>query len=337
MNWESSEAQKKYLLGELGEAERQEFECALLAAPEQAELLELAEQELIDDYLHAALTPQERAHFTDYFLAAPARKRQLLTAQALVQYASTSTAQPVARPAQRRAGGSWRQLFASLFGAGGTWKLALACTLFVALGAVLAYWLFVKQRLRTSELAHQMTPTPLASPSAAPTTAPVASPGVLVSSSPRPASSPPLPGDEVIAMDIRSRRSSDPADSLIREKRAEAVGLLESKLVYLEASGEQRLRLQVSAKLRQRLQSGARFRFTAQPEEADSALKITVAPLPAERLALTARIVDADGKVIWPLTPGLSGRRYEGPAEKVLERLRQELLSDVRRLEQRQK
>jgi hypothetical protein len=217
---------------------------------------------------------------------------------------------------------------------GALWKPALAFTLLAAAGITLAVWFF-KPVAPGNELAHNATPTPHASPSAAPTASPVRSPVAAASISPRPSASPLSLGDEVIAMDIRSRASGDPADSLIREKRAEAVGLLEARRVYLEGSGVEQLRQMVSARLTEHLESGGTFNFTANRDEADLALKVTVEALPGERLALTARIVDANGKVIWPLTPRSKGRRYEGPTEKALDRLCGDLLGDARRLKQK--
>jgi hypothetical protein len=137
-------------------------------------------------------------------------------------------------------------------------------------------------------------------------------------------------------MDLRSRRS-DPAETLIREKRAAAVNALAAKRVYLETDGDRRWRRTINARLTQSLQASGKFSFTANPDEAGTALKVTVAALPGARLALTARLVDTEGKVIWPLTPRAKARRYEGAAEKVLERLRRDLLRDVGGLEQQQK
>lgn len=326
MNWDSREARKQYLLGALSEADQQAFERALLAAPEQVEALELAEQELIDDFLQGTLTPPERARFTGYFLAAPARKQQLLVAQTLAQYAAEQAVDFTMQPAPAGSGG-WRWRLASVFGVQHDWrKLALVGTLLVLLGAAWAAWFFAKPGAPAEDLAQRARPTPATVSSATPVVPPAAS-------SPSPA----LLGEEVIARDIRARVASDPADLLIREQRAAALGLLESKRVYLETSGAPSLRQTISAKLTQRLQAGGKFSFTAQPAEADIALKAVVAALPGERLALTVRLVDAAGKVIWPLTPHTAGRRYEGPMEKVLERLRHDLLNDMQRLAQQQK
>lgn len=331
MHWDSDEARKQYLLGALSEADQQAFERALLAAPEQVEALEFAEQELIDEYLQGRLTSSERTRFTDYFLVAPTRKQQLLVAQTLAQYvaeqSSDSNAQPTLTTEPDNTSG-WLNLFVTLFGGRDRWKLALACTLLVVLGLAGGAWFFAKPDTPNSELAQRATPTPVVTPSATPDAPPPAT---------TPPVAPPPVSEAVIAMDIRARTTSDPADTLIREQRVAAVGLLASKRVYLETSGALPLRQTMSAKLTQHLQTGGKFSFTAQPAEADIALKAVVAALPGERLALTVRLVDAAGKVIWPLTPHTAGRRYEGAVEKVLERFRHDLLNDVQRLAQQQK
>jgi hypothetical protein len=88
------------------------------------------------------------------------------------------------------------------------------------------------------------------------------------------------------------------------------------------------------------LQSSGQFKLTEDREAAEIALKLTLRErptTPSPRVSVFARIVNADGKVIWPLTPRTSGRRYEGPTEKATDRLTRDLLDDVRRLERKQK
>src|SRR5215475_7624043 len=128
-------------------------------------------------------------------------------------------------------------------------------------------------------------------------------------------------------MDIRPRAG----EPLTRSNRTQATGLLEVKKVYLEISGARRE--QARQQLLTRLHADHKFSLTEDPGEADVALKVTVAALRQDRLALTAHLVDANGKVIWPLTPGAIGRKYEGPLEKVIATFSLELAADLRRLE----
>jgi len=131
-------------------------------------------------------------------------------------------------------------------------------------------------------------------------------------------------------MDIRLRDGA-PGETLTRSERAQAAGLLEAKEVYLEIGGARRE--QVRQQLLRRLPSDNKFGLTDDPGEADVALKVTVEAARQNRLALTAYLADANGKVIWPLTPGAIGRKYEGPLDKVIATFSRELAGDLRRLE----
>src|SRR5262249_6926135 len=158
--------------------------------------------------------------------------------------------------------------------------------------------------------------TPAISPQPSPTVGPT----------PRPSAHPPLSRDEVIAMDIRPPAGA-PGELLTRSERASAAGLLEAKKVYLEVSGAQLE--QVRQQLLRRLPADNQFSLTDNPGEADVAIKVTVAAARQDRLVLTARLADANGKVIWPLTPGTIGRQYKGPLEKVVITFSRELAGDL--------
>jgi hypothetical protein len=112
--------------------------------------------------------------------------------------------------------------------------------------------------------------------------------------------------------------------------------LLEAKTVLLEVSGAESLRQSISAQLTQQLQADNKFRLTSKRDEAEIALKVTLAAMPPDRLVLTARLVDANVKVIWPLTPRTGGRRYEGLTAKTLARFSRDLAGDIQRLERKQ-
>lgn len=77
---------RKYLLGELNEAEEQELEKQLLADDELSELVLAEEDELVDDYLDGELSEDERERFNTYFMLTPQRRRKLNFAQALRRF-----------------------------------------------------------------------------------------------------------------------------------------------------------------------------------------------------------------------------------------------------------
>ena len=211
-----------------------------------------------------------------------------------------------------------------------TWKPALAFLLLALSGGALGYWLWIGRGASDDKLALNATPTPQVSPPTSPTKAISPQPSPLATPTSRPSTPPPLSGDEVIAMDVRPRAGA-PGETLTRSERAQAAGLLEAKKVYLEISGARRE--QARQQLLRRLPADNKFSLTDDAGEADVALKVTVAAARQDRLALTAHLTDANGKVIWPLTPGVIGRKYEGPLDKVIVAFSLELAADLRRLE----
>src|SRR5437016_8051487 len=79
-------ALREYLLGKLNEAEKQVLEEQLITDDELFELLDVVEDELVEDYLDAALTADERDCFEKFFLLPPEHRRKLGFAKALKRY-----------------------------------------------------------------------------------------------------------------------------------------------------------------------------------------------------------------------------------------------------------
>ena len=74
---------RKYLLGVLNEAEQQAIEERSDGDGAFFDLLHIAEDELIDDYLEpGALSTDERGRFENFFIATPDRRRKLNFAMA---------------------------------------------------------------------------------------------------------------------------------------------------------------------------------------------------------------------------------------------------------------
>ncbi len=211
-----------------------------------------------------------------------------------------------------------------------SFKPALGYALLAVILGSLGYLLFRQSQPKPVDIA-QTSPTP--APSATASVTPAPSPSII-------APGPEPPGEEVIAMNVRGGGSA-PGDDLVRSEREEAVNaLLAGQRLYVELSGSHPQRRQFAESLKQRLQSSGQFNLTEDRETAEIALKLTLRETPSassQRISVFARIVNADGQVIWPLTLRTSGRRYEGPTEKTLDRLTRELLDDVRRLERKQK
>ncbi len=211
-----------------------------------------------------------------------------------------------------------------------SFKPALAFALLVVILGGLGYLLFRQSRPKPADVA-QTSPAP--APSVTASLAPSPSP-MIGAPAPEPAS------DEVIAIDVRGRGAAPDRD-LVRSEREEAVNaLLAGQRLYLELSGSHPQRRQFAESLKQRLQSSGQFMLTEDREAAEIALKLTVReapPVPSRRISAFARIVNAGGQVIWPLTPRTNGRQYTGDADKLADRLSHDLLDEIRHLERQRK
>src|SRR5690242_7737938 len=82
---------RRYLLGELAEQEQGKLEERLFSDDDLFKLLQVAEDELMEDYLEGSLSSQERKFFETHFLAAPERRQKLRFATALDRYVSKTT------------------------------------------------------------------------------------------------------------------------------------------------------------------------------------------------------------------------------------------------------
>jgi hypothetical protein len=82
---------REYLLGLAPEGDSAHVEEQLLTDDAFYEELLIAEDELIDQYLNAALSPTEHHSFETHFLAAPERHRKLSFARAFHKYLALTT------------------------------------------------------------------------------------------------------------------------------------------------------------------------------------------------------------------------------------------------------
>ena len=216
------------------------------------------------------------------------------------------------------------------------WQPALGFVLLTALTAGLAYVVISKIIYPViSEIVQTASPTPApqVSPTAAPTSSSTPQPTAAAPPTPRPTAPPPLPGGEVIAVNIPTGQRTDS-----RRERKAAISLLEARQVCLKISGNERLRRLVREQLRTQLPNTVPFNLTDNCD-ADIALKLDVAPLSAtgttKRMVMTARIVDTSGEVVWPLTPSIRARKYSGSIGKTIAVFYRELTGDIRQLNQK--
>src|SRR5947207_7080362 len=80
---------KKYLLGQLAGADLAEIERRLLTDDEFYEEVQIMEDELVDEYVNAELSPDERRLFEKNFLTDPESLNRLRLGRALDRHLST--------------------------------------------------------------------------------------------------------------------------------------------------------------------------------------------------------------------------------------------------------
>jgi CHAT domain-containing protein len=77
---------RRYLLGRLGEDEREQLEEKMLADNEVFNRVLLAEDEMVEDYVNGELPESDRAEFEASFLSTPEGRKQVTYARALSEY-----------------------------------------------------------------------------------------------------------------------------------------------------------------------------------------------------------------------------------------------------------
>lgn len=92
MNSSPDKTYRRFLLGLASEEELCSVEEAVLAGELDALTLQVAEDELIDDYLLGSITEEERRGFEEQFLIAEERREKLRFASALIEYTQKAPA-----------------------------------------------------------------------------------------------------------------------------------------------------------------------------------------------------------------------------------------------------
>lgn len=119
-----------YLLSRLDEDEQRRVEERLLTDNGYFDLLLMAEDDLIDEYLRGDLSVDERERFEAHFLCSPERRKKLNFGMALKGYISAESAAHGRKAINTRPGyGWWKPLFSAPF-----MRLAAAAIIVVVLG-----------------------------------------------------------------------------------------------------------------------------------------------------------------------------------------------------------
>ena len=135
---------ERYLLGELSEAERSQFEESYFADDALFERFLAAKDELLDTYARGELPEEKRTRFAQHFLATSPRRQQLNETQEFIRAAtavSTKVNGANAPLAVANPRSSWQSLTDFFKLRPFAWQTALAALLLVALGGT---WVFVR-------------------------------------------------------------------------------------------------------------------------------------------------------------------------------------------------
>ncbi|MCA1850631.1 MAG: hypothetical protein LC672_06205, partial [Acidobacteria bacterium] len=146
---DEEQTMRRYLLGELPEAERAALEQEYFNDRRLFDRMVRAEDELVDRYARGLLPPPVRRRFEEHYLAHPVRRERAKFAEALAAKIGQAgeAAAPAAPPA--RAESLWGRLLATVRGP----RLAWAFSLALLLTAAVAAWFFIERRSPQRDLA----------------------------------------------------------------------------------------------------------------------------------------------------------------------------------------
>jgi hypothetical protein len=148
---------KRYLLGDLSEAESAQLEDSAFFDRDQLDELRSVENELIDEYARGELPSQERAKFEKLFSTNPERRQRIEFAMALARVPANQTSSNSIIPRERS--GTLHDFFASLLGVPRQKLIytTAALTLIVLFGS---WWLFTRTSLRTEQVVQRHSSGP---------------------------------------------------------------------------------------------------------------------------------------------------------------------------------
>jgi hypothetical protein len=172
---------RRYLLGDVSDAEQTALEQQYFADRETFEQIWALENELVDGYVRGHLTSQERALFERNYLATPKHQQRVAVARALVQTADDTIVAEVAEKKDRVIEPAWWSNWLASFWVPQLAWGGIAALLLLALGG----WWYLRSTAPTEQIAQQPTSSPAPSV-VAPTPQSSAPPSTPGQASPKP-------------------------------------------------------------------------------------------------------------------------------------------------------
>jgi phage gp36-like protein len=141
---------RRYLLGELPEAEQTAFERELLADREKFDRVWATESRLVDSYVRGEVSRSDRERFEGHYLASPLHRERVAIAELFLQDLDEKTAEVPAAVRQAAPAVSWwSQLFAPMHRPQLPFGAAVAILLLLSCGAG---WLYLERTRLTEQL-----------------------------------------------------------------------------------------------------------------------------------------------------------------------------------------
>lgn len=147
---------RRFLLGEMPADERSAFERNFVADENLFEQITVAEDELIESYIHATLSPAEKIKFEREFLSTEPRRRRVAFTRTMLEKLREQNEIAVAKKTETALGNP--SVWNSIIEFFKTPKLAFGAA-FALLILIFGGWLLLKN-LNQPEIAKQTTPTP---------------------------------------------------------------------------------------------------------------------------------------------------------------------------------
>ncbi len=149
---------RRFLLGEMPETERSAFEQNFVADENLFEQISVAEDELIESYIRATLSPAEKTMFEREFLSTESRRRRVAFTRTMLDKLKNENEIAVAKKTETVDGNP--SVWNSIIEFFKTPKLAFGAA-FALLILIFGGWFLLKNP-NQPEIAKQITPTPTA-------------------------------------------------------------------------------------------------------------------------------------------------------------------------------